>query len=129
MRKLYFGSIESGLGMLKKYYLHESETTEGEFADWMVSNMKECFKLSKMEIPVIMGAIQAFRQWAHDRDELEDETFAEIVCEYDGKDEDFQNYVYPDGSNVPYGTRVGLEVLDTSSNEMILELDSGIFHP
>ena len=43
MKKLIFTSKEDGLKLLKKTYLHESDVCEGEFADWLVDNLEECF--------------------------------------------------------------------------------------
>lgn len=125
-----FRTIKEGVDALKKYYFLESDVTEGEMCDNLIKELNDHFE-PDVPTELIMGAIQAFRQWAHDRDELESEAYTEIECEYDGSigDEQFQNYVFFDGSAVPYGTRIGIEILDKTTGEIKLELDSGICYP
>lgn len=132
MRKLLFSTKENGLRLLKKTYLHESEVCDGEFADWLVSNIEDCFYRDKMSTALIMETIQLFRQWAHERDELECEEYTEICAEVAIiKDNDleiniFQDYVYFDSTPVASGVRVGVEKLNPETNEVFLDLDKGI---
>lgn len=132
MRKVLFTTKEDGLKLLKKTYLHESDVCEGEFADWLVENIEECFDKENMSTTLIMESIQLFRQWAHDRDELENDTFIEIcseinlVKEGDVQINDFQDYVYFDFTPVAIGVRIGVEKLNPETKEMFLDLDKGI---
>jgi hypothetical protein len=132
MKRVYFASKEDGLKLLKKAYLHDSDVCEGEFADWLVENIKENFDVANMSTTLIMETIQLFRQWAHERDELESETFIEICSEInlitkDGVEvNDFQDYVYFDFTPVAIGVRIGIEKLNPETNEMFLDLDKGI---
>ena len=132
MKKLIFTSKEDGLKLLKKTYLHESDVCEGEFADWLVDNLEECFDKVNMSTTLIMETIQLFRQWAHERDELECDEFIEICTEVDMIKEgnleinDFQDYVYFDFTPVAVGVRIGVERLNPKTNEMFLDLDKGI---
>lgn len=130
MKKLIFTTQLDGLKLLKKTYLHESDVCEGEFADWLVRNIDECFDKS-MKTELIMGSIQAFRQWSHNCDNLESEFYAEVITEYDRTEgsEDFQNFNYFDGTHVTYGTRIGVEIVDKVTNLTSLELDFGICYP
>lgn len=131
MRINNFTTVSEGLEILKKAYFMESETTEGEFADYLVEHKEECFD-SSMAISLYMEAIQLFREWAHDRDELETENFSQISAEVnyvlcDGiQINEFQDYVYSDNTPVKSGVRVGVEILSIE-NEIVLELDPGIF--
>lgn len=132
MKKLIFTSKEDGLKLLKKTYLYESDVCEGEFADWLVGNIDECFDKVNMSTTLIMETIQLFRQWAHERDELECDEFVEICAEVDIIQEgsleinDFQDYVYFDFTPVAVGVRIGVERLNPQTNEMFLDLDKGI---
>lgn len=129
MRKVYFSSTTEGLALLKKEYLHESDVSEGEFADWLIDNVKECFD-ENIPTSLVMQSIQLFRQWAHERDDLETNEFSEICSEVNIiienriKFNEFQDYVFFDGSFVPEGTRIGIERLH--QGQMQLELDKGI---
>lgn len=130
MKKLTLTQNETtNLRALKEYYLYESETTEGEFADYLVDNINRCFNTIEVGISTVMNTIQSFRSWAHDRDELETEDYTEIQCEVNIITEgscvynEFQDYVYSNGAPVPESTRIGVE------NKGVLELDSGIFYP
>ena len=132
MKKLIFTSKEDGLKLLKKTYLHESDVCEGEFADWLVDNLEECFDKVNMSTTLIMETIQLFRQWTHERDDLGSEKFIEICAEVDMIKEgnleinDFQDYVYFDFTPVAVGVRIGVERLNPKTNEMFLDLDKGI---
>ena len=132
MRKIYFPSKEDGLKLLKKIYLHESDVCEGEFADWLVDNIESCFEIEKMSTTLVMETIQLFRQWAHERDELENDSYMEICAEInlikDGQFEtnEFQDYIYFDSTPVAAGVRIGVERLNLSTKEMFLDLDKGI---
>lgn len=132
MKKLIFTSKEDGLKLLKKTYLHESDVCEGEFADWLVENIEECFDKVNMSTTLIMETIQLFRQWAHERDDLGSEKFIEICAEVNNIKEgnleinDFQDYVYFDFTPVAVGVRIGVERLNPKTNEMFLDLDKGI---
>ncbi len=126
MRKIYFTTKEEGLEQLKRIYLFESYTTEEIFANSLVEHYLESFE-EGMSVDLIMSAIQLFRQWAH---VLEIEDITEICSEINLVNEngvefnEFQDYVFFDGTRVPNGTRVGIERLH--QDQMQLELDKGI---
>lgn len=132
MKKLVFTSKEDGLKLLKKTYLYESDVCEGEFADWLVENIEDCFDRVNMPTTLIMETVQLFRQWAHERDELESDDYIEVCAEVDMIKEDnleindFQDYVYFDFTPVAVGVRIGVERLNPETNEMFLDLDNGI---
>jgi hypothetical protein len=102
----------------------DSEATGGEFADDLVVNMSDRFA-EPLNIPIIMKAIQEFREW--DFGEEDFEGFTEIQAEIEMiptnrgyLENDFQDYMYLDGSFVPAGVRVGLE------DEDKIQLDVGV---
>jgi len=124
--KLSFETIEEGKDKIVSLYAAKSETTGGEFADSLAEHVKDEFDAA-IPLPIVMGAIQAFREW-----DCEDgnEILAEVHMLHIGEDgfggepywdNDFQDYMFEDGSFVIQGTRVGVEV----DNKLVL--DKGIF--
>lgn len=130
MRINNFTTVSEGLEILKKAYFMESDTTEGEFADYLVEHRNECFD-SLIPISIYMESIQLFREWAHDRDELETDEYSQVFAEVNLIEEngmkinEFQDYVYLDNTPIKSGIRVGVEILSLE-NEMVLKLDPGI---
>lgn len=120
MEDMKYVGFEKILGI----YIFNCETTAGQLADDLVENMEECFQ-EPIEVPLIMSAIQKFRQWDFERDEREGEQiFADVNFVDDGHAfliNDFQDYMYFDGTFVPEDTRIGIEI----DGELVL--DKGIF--
>ena len=104
------------------------EVTGGQFADELVDLLSEQTSAMDDEIDYqhildTFMAIQAFREIDSEEDTDEEYT---IYAEADGNDYDseFQNYSFLRKISVPKGTRIGIEIANGDSFDLII--DQGI---
>jgi len=118
-----FGDQKSVRAAIDALYMKQ-ENTMGQFLDYMVQNIATEFS-ANIGLGTIMCAIQDCREQDYEIEDDVYEIFAEVDFCDDGHNE-YQDYVFKDGTYVPEGYRIGLEH-DHGLPGDGLRLDAGIF--